>query len=337
MPKQKQFPRKLMVVLCSAAILCLLLASCGNTADSSGASAADASKTEDGLRIVTTIFPLYDWAREIVGDSGRNDSITWLTDNGVDIHSYQPTVEDIRAVSDCDLLIYIGGTSDEWITEALTEISDPKRHVICLLEELGDLVLPEEPAQGAQHEISSETAEPDEHIWLSPACAAVCCQRIAEELEEIDPENKDLYEANMADYLARLETLDAAYEEMTAHAKRHTVLFADRFPFLYLTNEYHLNYDAAFSGCSAEAGASFETIIFLAQQIDEWDLPIILKLKESTPDLAEAVRSASDRKEVQILSMDAMQAVTSSDAQNGITYLSVMEENLSVLRQALNE
>ncbi len=327
--------RLLVPVLCCAAILCLLLVSCSSVADPLVSSSADTQEKEN-LEIVTTIFPLYDWVKEMSKDTDAQ--ITWLTDTGVDLHSYQPSAADIRKISDCDLLLYVGGTSDEWITEVLAEISNPKMHVVCLLDELSDLVLEEEQTEGMMAQSHSQKhTDPDEHIWMSPSCAAVCCQCIAEELEEIAPDNKELYEANTSAYLSELDTLNAAYEEMTAQAARDTLLVADRFPFRYLTNEYHLNYYAAFSGCSAETGASFETIIFLADQIDEQNLPVILKLKESTPDLAETIRSASGKNNVQILSMDAMQSVTASDVENGVSYLSIMEDNFTVLQQALNE
>lgn len=309
----------------------------------------------DKLKIVMTIFPEYDWTREILGDQSERAEVTMLLDNGVDLHSYQPTADDLIKIAECDLFIYVGGESDGWVESALASTSNPDRAVINLIDTLGDSVKLEEVVEGMQetehdHEEDEEhahdadeehtdadeqEAETDEHVWLSLRNAQAVCQKIAEKLGEIDPEHEQAYTDNALAYIDKLVALDAKYQAAVDAANKKTLVFGDRFPFRYLTEDYGLNYYAAFVGCSAETEASFETIRFLAEKTDALGLSHVLTIENPNRKIAETVVANTSGKNQQVLSMDSMQSVTSKDVAAGATYLSIMEHNLEVLTQAL--
>lgn len=309
----------------------------------------------DKLKIVTTIFPEYDWTREILGDQSERAEVTMLLDNGVDLHSYQPTADDLIKIAECDLFIYVGGESDGWGESALASTSNPDRAIIDLIDTLGDSVKLEEVVEGMQetehdHEEDEEhahdadeehtdadeqEAETDEHVWLSLRNAQAVCQKIAEKLGEIDPEHEQAYADNALAYIDKLVALDAKYQAAVDAANKKTLVFGDRFPFRYLTEDYGLNYYAAFVGCSAETEASFETIRFLAEKTDALGLSHVLTIENPNHKIAETVVANTSGKNQQVLSMDSMQSVTSKDVAAGATYLSIMEHNLEVLTQAL--
>ena len=328
-----------------AVFFCLLLASgilggCGK-AESSSISAPSAPQSgSKPLKIVTTIFPEYDWVREILGDKADHAEVTMLLDNGVDLHSYQPTADDIIKISVCDLFLYVGGESDGWVEDALKEATNKEMQIINLLDVLGEQAKVEEVVEGmaAEEEESEDEDEPeyDEHVWLSLKNAETLCSAITDALEEIDPANKDAYAANAASYLEKLAALDGEYQTVVDNAARKTVLFGDRFPFRYLVDDYGLIYYAAFAGCSAETEASFETISFLAGKVDELGLPCVLTIEGAQHKIAETIVQNTTKKNQSILTLDSMQSTTSTDVENGTTYLSVMESNLDVLKQALN-
>lgn len=326
--------KKITVLLLALFMLVSALAGCGKQND---------TNQTDKLSIVTTIFPEYDWVREILGDKADNAEITMLLDNGVDLHSYQPTADDIVKISDCDLFIYVGGESDEWVEDALRNAANRNMKVINLLEVLGDSVKTEEIVEGMQeeeheHEDVEEhehEEEADEHVWLSLKNAKMLVRVISKALQELDPNNKDIYAANADAYVKKLSALDAEYQAAVDAASNKTILFGDRFPFRYLVVDYGLRYYAAFVGCSAETEAGFETISFLAKRVDEWKLPCVLTIEGAQHKIAETVVRNTTAKNQRVLTMDSMQSTTSKDVKNGTTYLSVMEKNLSVLKEAL--
>ena len=283
-----------------------------------------------------------------LGDKVKNVEVTMLLDNGVDLHSYQPTINYIAKISDCDMFIYVGGESDGWVNDALKNAKNDKMKVINLLEILGDSVKTEELIEGMQEEehdhhhheeITEEKyeheEEKDEHVWLSLKNAKILCKVIADNLSEIDPENKDIYSANVSAYIEKLSALDEEYNKMVNGSNRKIVLFGDRFPFRYLVDDYGLDYYAAFVGCSAETEASFETVAFLSKKTDELKLPCVLTIEGANHKIAETVVANTYSKNQKVLTMDSMQSTTSSDVKNGITYISVMEKNLDILREAL--
>ena len=500
--------KKITALLLALMMLAGVLAGCGKPKD-----AGKAGK----LKVVTTIFPEYDWVRAILGDKAENAEITMLLDNGVDLHSYQPTADDIVRISDCDLFVYVGGESDGWVENALKNAANKNMKVINLLEVLGDSVKTEETVEGMQEDdhghghshdeqlteddirdrslsdfagawkslhpyllngdldkfcehraeededssttkdtylekykaswqcdaekisiegnnitftygdgktVSAEYTyagyqpklddegkirsvryqfettsadapkyvqfndhghepgeaehfhiyfgndgfdalmsgktnpffvkdalsvedildelmghdhgeEADEHVWLSLKNAETLVTAIANTLQELDSANKDTYAANASSYIEKLYALDGAYQSAVNGAARKTVLFGDRFPFRYLVDDYGLRYYAAFAGCSTETEASFETVSFLAKKVDELGLPCVLTIEGNNHKLAETIVRSTAGKKQKVLTMDSMQSTTSKDVANGATYLSVMEKNLSVLKEAL--
>lgn len=294
------------------------------------------SAADEKIRIVTTIFPEYDWVREILGDKADSAEITMLLDSGVDLHSYQPTADDIIKLSDCDLFVYVGGESDGWVEGALKSAANRDRKVIHLLDVLGDSVKEEETVEGMQEEEEDhEEKEYDEHVWLSLKNAKTLVAAISAALQELDPDNKDTYAANAEAYGQKLSALDAEYRKAVSAGTYKTLLFGDRFPFRYLVDDYGLSYYAAFAGCSAESEASFETISFLARKVDEGKLPCVLTIEGKNHKIAETVVQNTAGKNQKILTMDSMQSTTSQDVASGTTYLSLMEKNLDVLKEAL--
>ncbi len=321
------------------------------------------------LQVVATIFPEYDWVMNILGDNPSKAEVTLLLNSGVDLHNYQPTADDILKISTCDLFIYVGGESDRWVDDVLRNATNKNMVVINLLDVLGDAVKEEEVVEGMQedehdhdhedgdddhdhedggedhdHEDGDEDhdhehgeePEYDEHVWLSLKNAELLTGRIAEALAKLDPAHKDVYEKNAEAYKGKLKTLDEQYRKAVSEANLKTVLFGDRFPFRYLTDDYGLTYYAAFVGCSAETEASFETVIFLAKKSDELSLPAVLTIEGNDHRIAETIIQNSNNKNRKILTMDSMQGTTAKDIKNGTTYLSVMEKNLTVLKEALN-
>lgn len=309
---------------------------------------APEAAAEQELSIVTTIFPEYDWVMEILGENAPNVQVTMLLDNGVDLHSYQPNVKDMVTLSTCDLFIYVGGESDSWVDDALAGATNKDMIVMNLLEVLGENAKEELLVEGMEHSHEEEEyheeahdeedhehqAELDEHVWLSLRNASLFCQAIRDALITLDPENEELYRANTEGYLAELSRLDEAFAAAVAEGSRDTLLFGDRFPFRYLTDDYGLQYYAAFSGCSAETEASFETVIFLANKLDELGLHTVMTLEGSDGKLAQTIISTA-KTDADILCLDSMQSTTKKDVQEGAKYLAIMEKNLDVLAQAL--
>ena len=335
-------------------MIAVLLAVGCLSACSSGSSQSDEDNGK--IQIVTTIFPEYDWVMNILGDNPAKADVTMLLDTGVDLHSFQPTAEDILKISTCDLFIYVGGESDEWVDDALQEATNKDMIVINLLDVLGDAVKEEEVIEGMQeedhdhehedgeddhdedhdHEHEEGEVEYDEHVWLSLKNAAVLVENISGMVQKRDPDNADLYKKNTSAYIEQLNALDSKYQAVVSNASYTTLLFGDRFPFRYLVDDYGLSYYAAFVGCSAETEASFETITFLAQKVDELSLPAVMTIEGTDHRIAETIVQNTQTKDQQILTMDSMQATTAKDVENGTTYLSIMEKNLSVLKGALN-
>lgn len=333
--------KKMIGIFVAAILMAGGLLACGS-ADTRSASDAgsqgnpDAASDHEKLQIVTTIFPEYDWVQNILGENPADAEVTMLLDSGVDLHSFQPTAEDILKISTCDLFIYVGGESDEWVEDALQEAANENMVVINLLDSLGDAVKEEELVEGMQeeHEHEEET-EYDEHVWLSLRNASALIQNISAAVQNIDPENADIYQSNSDAYAEKLNALEAEYQAAAADAPLKTLLFGDRFPFRYLTDDCGLDYYAAFVGCSAETEASFETIMFLANKVDELSLHSVMTIENSDQKIAETIVQNTKTKDARILTMDSMQSVSAADVQNGASYLSIMESNLAVLKDAL--
>lgn len=352
--------KKFFSLVTAAAMLAVSVSACGfNSVE------AESVSGHNRIQIVTTIFPEYDWVKNVLGDNPADAEVTMLLDKGVDLHSFQPTAEDILKISDADMFIYVGGESDEWVNDVLKEAVNKDMVVINLLESLGDSVKEEEVVEGMQdeehededdhkeelhesdgaapeaHEGEDEhhhedgEAEYDEHVWLSLRNAEVLTEKISEGVQSLDPANAETYRKNTEMYVDKLKKLDEEYRKTVEEASVKTLLFGDRFPFRYLVDDYGLSYYAAFVGCSAETEASFETISFLSGKVDELSLPAVLTIEGPDHRIAETIVQNTKDKNRKILTMDSMQATTGEDAQNGTSYLSIMENNLSVLKEAL--
>ncbi len=319
--------------------------------------------SSDKISIVCTTFPQYDWVKNILGKEAERFDVTLLLDNGVDMHSYQPTVKDIAIVGSADLFIYVCGESDTWVADALKEAKNKNLKAINLMESLGSSVKEEEVVEGMQEEknflghsheesqtknqeksqkeqnvkeAADEEPEYDEHIWLSIRNAEIMVKNIEKAIEQLDSDNAKAYQKNAENYMKKLNQLDKRYAKTIQNAKYKAILFGDRFPFRYMADDYDLKYYAAFVGCSAETMAGFETVTFLAKKTDELKLPVILTIENSDGRIAEAIKSNTTKKNQRILAMNSLQSVTENQLADGITYLQVMKENLSVLSKALN-
>ena len=360
------------MAMATAAVLAFgTLAGCGQSGKKTESTAASAESTTEAsgkkLKIVATIFPEYDWVRQILGDEAKNADITLLLDKGVDLHSYQPNAEDIAKISECDLFLYVGGESDGWVKDALKEGKNPDRKVINLLEALGNNTKEEEVVEGMQAEeeegskdsesaAASQAAESqaagestaasaeseeeegpeyDEHVWLSLRNAESICEVITEDLKSLDSAHAAVYEANLKKYTEQLDSLDQQYADTVKAAANKTLLFGDRFPFRYLVDDYGIKYYAAFVGCSAETEASFETVSFLAKKMDELGLKHVMTIEGPNKKIAETIIQNTKDKNQDILTLNSMQSTTEQDIESGGTYLGIMQQNLEVLKKAL--
>ena len=320
--------KKIIALVLAVVMTATVVTGCGNKS-------ADDKK----IKIVTTIFPIYDWVRDIVGDR-KDVEVTMLLDKGSDLHSFQPTADDILTISSCDMFVYAGGESDEWVEDALEEKTNDKLEAVSLLDLLGNNKKEEAEKEGMEAEEECEDGEEeteyDEHVWLSLKNAKILTSEISKKLQKIDNGNAKQYEANEQTLTEKLDNLDKKYEEAVDAAKNKTLVFGDRFPFLYMTDDYGLDYYAAFKGCSAETEASFKTIKFLAGKIDELKLNNIVTIEGTNHKLAETIAKTTKSGKKNIYALDSMQAITAEDVKAGETYLGAMEKNLEVLKKALN-
>ena len=330
--------KKIITLMLVAVLAVCALSGCGTS--KSGEDTKDKK-----IKIVTTIFPEYDWVMQILGDKADKADVTMLLDKGVDLHSYQPSTADIAKISEADVFIYVGGESDEWVEDVLKQAKNKNLKVINLMDVMGDKAKEEEVKEGMQPEEEEaeeakdgkeeEEVEYDEHVWLSLKNAKIFTKKIADVLSEVDKDDAKTYQANYESYAKKLDDLDKKYADAVASAKNKTLVFGDRFPFRYLVNDYGLDYYAAFVGCSAESEASFETVTFLAKKIDELGLGNVLTIEGKNHKIAKTVVDNTKNKDQKVLTMDSMQSTTAKDVKDGATYLGIMEKNLEVLKEAL--
>lgn len=316
----KKLTALMLVLLIAVTGLC----ACGGTGE----------KT-DGIQIVCTVFPYYDWVRNLT-ESAQNVSVSLLLDSGTDLHSYQPAAKDIVTISSADIFIYTDGTSDKWVSDVLKTSQNDSTVVLPMMTNLPEDSLfcveaigEEEHSHEEEHNHAS-----DEHIWLSVKNAMKLSEIIKNVLCDTDPVNSEIYKTNFIKYYTELEKLDKAYTNTFSGCKNDTVVFADRFPFIYLVNDYGLSYRAAFSGCSAESEASFETVKRLANEIDSLGLSHILITETSDGSVANTVKDCTTTKNQEILVLNALQSVTRDNLSD--SYIEVMTENLAILKKALS-
>lgn len=311
------------LLICCLIVACFSLAGCG--------------EEESGkIVVVATVYPEYEWLKSVVGEN-EDIELKLLLDSGSDLHSYTPSVVDIALISTCDLFVYVGGESDEWVEEVLATVGK-RSGALSLLEILGEGAKEEEIVEGMQGEEEEEEEEEekeyDEHVWLSLRNAAIFVDAFADALGKLDPAGKDTFAANATAYKKELNDLDEAFVAAVAEARIKTFLFADRFPFRYFADDYGLTYYAAFVGCSAESEASFETMVFLSKKVDELGLKAVCKIESSDGRIAQTVRGNTRTKDQEIVEFDSMQSATLA-SYAGKSYLSVMRNNLDALKRAL--
>lgn len=304
----------------------LLLGLCGLTGCS--------VKKEQGTQVVCTSFPAYDFTRNILAGAPDVD-IIWLCDNGVDLHSYQPSVTDVVTIKEAEVLVLVGGSIDAWAYESAEE----QTTVITMLDILGEQVLEEEIVEGMEsdEEAESEEEEPefDEHVWLSPRNAKSICEEIEAALVYEMPEEKTLIYENRLAYETELDALVEAYEALGDLYKDTPLIFADRFPFRYMAEEMQVRYFAAFPGCSSETSASFDTIIFLGNKMKEKGIDYLFLTEGGDVAMTNPIFSTAGIEDGKIYRLNSMQSVTKDEAKTK-TYLSIMKENYETLTEAVN-
>lgn len=335
--------KKVISYILGAFLLLSLFMGCAKTPKST------AGLNGDKISIVVTTFPPYDWVREILGEDIENVELTLLLGNGVDMHSYQPTVEDMLKIASCDVFIYVGGESDAWVADALKTSINENQIAINLLSVLGDAVLEDEIKEGMDHEHEEghnhnddtheeeheHETEIDEHVWLSLRRAQTLSEYIAEKLGEVRPSKAEIYKQNATNYTAKLAALDEEIKEIVENATYNTLIFGDRFPFRYLVDDYNLDYYAAFPGCSAETEASFETIIFLAGKLDTLFLKNILVIETSDQSIAKTIVQNTTDKNQKIVVLNSLQSIKKEQIEKGDTYLLFMKQNAAALKEVL--
>ena len=322
-------------------------------------------KETDKKSIVCTTYAQYNWLQEIIGENNSTFELTLLIKDGADLHSYQPTIQDLAKVSSADLFVYVGGESEQWVSDALKEAKNKNMLVVDMMDVLKERIKEEEHVEGMkeerghdhdeddaeheEHEVEHEEDEADheehgqeethsvheidEHVWTSPLNAVKIVEQIKEELCEIDSENASDYEENAEAYVAQLKELDQEFQDVVDHSKRKLMIFGDRFPFRYFAEAYGLDYYAAFSGCASDTEPSAATMAFLINKVQDENIKTVLKMELSNENIAKAIAEATNADVKEFYSCHNLTAEQFAD---GETYLSLMEKNVETLREVLN-
>lgn len=290
-------------------------------------SCADKNDDDGKLSVVCTTFAPYDFVRAIAGDTAN---VQMLVTPGADTHSYDPTPRDIVAISKCDIFVYIGGDSDAWVDRILSSVDNPDMKIIKLIDCTEELYY-EEHKEGMD-DVHDDKEEYDEHVFTSPRNASLICDRIADTLLAVEPENEEFYRKNLSEYKAELESLDEAFKSVVENGKRKEIVFADRFPLLYFVKAYGLDYYAAFPGCSSETEPSGATVAFLIKKVKEDNIPVVFYLELSDGRIADTICESTGAEKIRF---NSCHNVSKSDFEAGKTYLSLMRENVALLEKAL--
>ena len=295
-----------------------------------GAKEISGNLESDKLKVIATIFPQYDFVRAVAGDKV---DLKMLLSPGVESHGFEPTLQDISDIEKSDLFIYVGGESDEWVNNVLSTVNSSSLKTISLVDTVN--TLKEEEVEGMEEDENGheeDEHEVDEHVWTSPANAIKIVNKICDTLCELDAENSEYYRSNASEYVKNLEKIDDDFLEVVKNARVKTLVFAERFPFRYLTEQYGLKYYAAFKGCSSNFEPSLATINFLAQKVKDENLSMVLYTEFSNGSVADAICNMTGSTKAELHSCHN---VSKEDFNNGVTYLELMERNVEVLREAL--
>ena len=280
------------------------------------------ARAEGDLKIVCTDFPCYDFARQTAGPEAE---VTMLLKPGVEAHSYEPTPADILAIGRADLFVYIGGESDVWADNILAGFDADGPRILRMMDCVETLI--EEESDAADH-----APEYDEHIWTSPRNAVRMVSALGQALADIDPENAARYVENAENYAGTISDIDRRLSTMVDGAARKTLVFADRFPFVYLTRDYGLDYLAAFPSCTADTEPSAQILRSLIDRVQNERIPVVYTIELSTQSIA---RTVSEETGAGIMTLHSMQTLSQADFDAGKTYASIMEENLEALKAGL--
>ena len=318
---------------------------------------------DDKMKIVVTSFPQYDFARAVAGDKAN---IQMLIKPGVETHSYEPTPDDIQKIQNADLFIYTGGENDEWV-EGILDSIDTSSLKTLKLEDCVDLIEEDETVglEGVEthshshnhdhddehdhdneeghdhdhdedehdgHNHSSTDIEYDEHVWTSPLNVIKIVKKINAELDKIDSKNADTFDNNAEKYISEIKDIDSQIRDIVKHAKRKTLVFGDRFPFKYFVEEYGLDYKAAFPGCSDEMEPSAETVSYLVNFIRKENIPVVLYVELSNQKVADTLANETGTK---TMCLNSAHNLSQQDFDKGVTYVSIMKENIKTLKAAL--
>ena len=292
------------------------------------------------LSVVSTIFPGYDFVREVAGE---NVTLTMLLPPAAESHSFEPTPQNIIAIQNCDVFIYVGGESESWVDGILDSMDKSKMTIISMMELVE--TIEEEHKEGMEvdhehadshseddHEEHEEHEEYDEHVWTSPINASHITQAIADALCALDADNEEIYRANAAAYTEKLNKLDSAIRNVVQNSPRNTLIFGDRFPFLYLANEYDLDYYAAFPGCSTATQASPKTVAFMIDKVKQENIPVVFYIEFSNEKTADAICESTGAKK---MLLHSCHNVTKDEFERGVSYLQLMTKNVENLKEAL--
>ena len=321
--------KKVLIYMLAALLIAAAFAGC---AQNTGTSQAG---NDDGkISVVTTIFPPYDFARAV---SGGKANVTMLIDPGAEVHTFDPTPEDMIKIQDCDVFIYTGGENDAWVDTVLESMDTGGKQIVRLMDAVTPLE--EETVEGMQAEEEAEGGEAeeegefDEHVWTSPKNAMLMVDAIAAAMGKADAANADAYKKNVADYDAQISEVDGRIQSIVDSAPRKLILVADRFPFRYLADEFGLEYSAAFSGCTAESDVSVGTLTYLIDKVKENDIKYVYYIEFSNQKVAKAV---TEQTGAEMLLLHSCHNVTKDDFDAGVTYVSLMQQNADNLEKGLN-
>jgi zinc transport system substrate-binding protein len=322
--------KNIMITALAAILAAALVVGCGTSNTNTATSAQDSGK----ISVVATIFAPYDFTRAIAGDKA---DITMLLPPAAESHSFEPTPQDIIKIQNCDVFVYVGGESDEWIEGVLESMDTSNMQIVTLMdcvelveeEVIGSMEDEEEEEDGDEE----EGPEYDEHVWTSPRNAKLIVQKISDTLCAVDAANADTYRANTAAYLASLDELDAQFQEVVANGNRRLIVFGDRFPFRYFVDAYGLSYDAAFPGCSTETEASPKTVAALIDRINAEGIPVVFHIELGNEDMAGSIAEQTGAK---VGLLHACHNITKADFEAGKTYLDLMTANVAALKEAMN-
>lgn len=320
--------KKILSIIISLTVLLAILSSCKTE--------KSVQNSNEKISVVTTIFPPYDFVREIAKD---NVNLDILLKAGQESHSYEPTAKDIIKIQNSNLFIYTGSENDFWVEKVLESLDKTKTKVLKLVDMVDTLSVEEENEHDHEnedeheHEHEHSHGDIDEHVWTSPKNAMIISKTITSSLKELDSKNAQIYQQNLDAYINELSSLDKSFSDVVANAKRNTIVVGDRFPFRYLAHQYNIQYKSALDACQTNSDASPKTISSLIETVKNESIPVVLKIEMSSSEIANTIANDTNAK---VLQMHSCHNLSKDEWDNNETYLSLMKKNVDILREALN-